>query len=64
MPLVSTSDWLLLASALIIGLLIWVVTNYLALFGIYTVGSDVFLIWAGVLTGFGAAIVSRLYQNQ
>ncbi|ELZ97985.1 hypothetical protein C440_02018 [Haloferax mucosum ATCC BAA-1512] len=58
MSTIQTEDVVSLFSALILGFVLFLLINYLSLFGVVTVNSDLIVISVGVLIGYGVARLS------
>ncbi len=52
MPIIQSNDIVPLLGALILGFILFLLINYLSLFGVVTVDSDLITISLGVLIGF------------
>jgi hypothetical protein len=58
MSTIQTKDVVSLFGALIVGFVFFLLINYLSLFGVVTVDSDLIVISVGVLIGYGVARLS------
>ncbi|AFK21419.1 hypothetical protein E6P09_16430 (plasmid) [Haloferax mediterranei ATCC 33500] len=58
MSTIQTKDLVSLFGAVILGFVFFLLSNYLSLFGVVTVDSDLVVISVGVLIGYGAARLS------
>lgn len=58
MSAIQTRRALPLFGALILGFVFFLLINYLSLFGVVTVDSDLVVISVGILIGYGAARIS------
>jgi hypothetical protein len=59
MSTIQRKDVVSLFGALILGFVLFLVINYLSLFGVLTVDSDLIVILLGVLIGYGTARLSN-----
>lgn len=55
---IQTEDVVSLFGALILGFVFFLLINYLSLFGVVTVNSDLIVISVGILIGYGVARLS------